>query len=178
MWYPPKVLTPPTEPLTAADAKRQCVVLHDDDDVLFEGLIAAAREHVENYTGTPLAERTVEIKCDSFCDFTRLPLAPVSDVDIEYIDTAGVVQTLPEAAYELRADGLEVSVAPAYGQQWPPIRMGSRITVTAVAGYDELPKPIRHAMLLWIAEAYEIRENGAAPGWTAFDALLCNYRRG
>jgi uncharacterized phiE125 gp8 family phage protein len=178
MWYPPKVVTPPTEPLTAEDAKRQCVVLHDDDDALFEGLIAAARDYVERYTGTPLAPQTVEVKCDRFTDMARLSVAPVVSVAIAYVDTAGTEQTIADADIDLRADGLEASVVPAYGKQWPAVRMGSRITVTAEVGYETLPASIKHAMLLWIADAYEQRENAALPSWTAFDALLCNYRRG
>lgn len=178
MWYPPKVTTPPTEPITVEDAKRQCVVLHEDDDRLFEGLIAAARDYIEKYTGTMLAPQTVEIKCDSFADLARLPIGPVTSVAVSYLDTAGAEQTLPEERYELRADGLEAAIVPAYGAQWPVGRPSSRIKVTAEAGYESLPASIRHAMLLWIAEAYEQRENAAAPGWTALDALLCNYRRG
>lgn len=178
MWYPPNLVTPPTEPLTADDAKRQCVVLHDDDNLLFESLIAAARDYVEKYTGTPLAPQTVEVKCDCFADMARLSIAPVTSVSIEYIDTAGEDQTIADSDIELRADGLEASIVPAYGKQWPIPRSGSRITVTAEVGYATLPPSIKHAMLLWIADAYEQRENAALPGWTAFDALLCNYRRG
>jgi hypothetical protein len=107
----------------------------------------------------------------------RLPIAPVSDVDIEYVATDGTEQTVLDAAYELRADGLAASVVPAYGQNWPATRPGSRITVTAIVGYETLPASIRHAMLLWIAEAYLNRENAETPEWTAFDALLTNYRR-
>jgi len=178
MWYPPKVTTPPIEPISKEDAKRQCAILHDDDDPLLEGYIAVARDYVEKYTGTPLATQTVEINCDAFADMARLPIAPVTSVAISYLDTTGAPQVLDSASYELRSDCFEVSVVPAYGRQWPVPRHGSRITVTAVVGYADLPKSIRHAMLLWIAEAYEQRENAAAPSWTAFDALLCNYRRG
>jgi uncharacterized phiE125 gp8 family phage protein len=178
MWYPPKSTAAPTEPITVDDAKRQCVVLHEDDDLLFDGLIAAARDYVEKYTGTPLAPQTVEIKCDSFADMARLPVAPVTSVTVSYIDTAGAEQTIDDADIDLRADGLEASVVPAYGKRWPIPRSGSRITMKAEVGYETLPASIKHAMLLWIADAYEQRENTSLPGWTAFDALLCNYRRG
>jgi uncharacterized phiE125 gp8 family phage protein len=178
MWYPPKVTTPATEPVLVAEAKRQCNVLHDDDDALFGALIAAARDHVERYCGTPLATQTVEMKCDAFCDLRRLSLAPAQSVSsISYIDTAGDEQTLPAASYEERFDGLEAAVVPAYGQRWPTTRPGSRITLTAVVGYEATPPALKHAMLLWIAEAYLNRENAETPEWTAFDALLTNYRR-
>jgi uncharacterized phiE125 gp8 family phage protein len=159
--------------------KHQCVVLHDDDDGLFEGLIATARDHVERYCGTPLATQTVEAKCDCFGDMTRLSLAPAQSVtSIEYVDTAGAQQTLAASVYEERFDGLEAAIVTKHGQNWPAIQPGSRITLTAVVGYEEFPPSIKHAMLLWIADAYEQRENKELPGWSAFDALLCNHRRG
>lgn len=178
MWYPPKVTTPPTEPVLVSEAKRQCNVLHDDDDGLFAALISAARDHVERYCGTPLATQTVEVKCDAFCDLRRLSVAPAQSVtSISYVDTAGDEQTLPEPSFEERFDGLEAAVVPAYGQHWPATQPGSRITLTAVVGYEAIPPAIKHAMLLWIAEAYLNRENAETPEWMVFDALLTNYRR-
>lgn len=176
MWYPPKVVTPPTDPITVDEAKAHCVVLHADDDGLFEAYIAAARDYVEKYLGTPLAEQHVEIRCDSFRDFASFPVVPVSDVEISYVDTAGASQSVADDAFELRSDGLQASIVPAYGRQWPVPRNGSRITVTATVGYETLPPAVKHAMLLWIGDAYETRENKAEVPWTAFDALLCNYR--
>jgi uncharacterized phiE125 gp8 family phage protein len=179
MWYPPKVTQAPSEPISKEEAKRQCAVLHDDDDALFDALIAAARDYVERYCNTPLATQTVEVKCDSFFDFDRLPKAPAQSVtSIAYVATDGTEATVAPGDFEERFDGLEASVVPTYGRQWPVPRNGSRIIMTAVVGYVSLPPSIKHAMLLWIAEAYEKRENDAPPSWTAFDALLCNHRRG
>ncbi|WP_184468481.1 head-tail connector protein [Rhizobium esperanzae] len=179
MWYPPKVTQAPTDPISVEEAKRHCVVLHDDDDALFEALISAARDHVERYCNTPLATQTIEVKCDRFCDFDRLPAAPAQSVtSIAYIATDGTDATVTLGDVEQRFDGLEAAIVPAYGKQWPVPRNGSRITLTAVVGYASLPPSIKHAMLLWIADAYEQRENKELPGWSAFDALLCNYRRG
>jgi uncharacterized phiE125 gp8 family phage protein len=179
MWYPEKVTAPATDPVSIDDAKRQSNVFHDDDNALLAGFGAAARDHVEKYCNILLGTQTVEVRCDGFCDMARLPLAPLQSVtSIIYIDAAGVEQTLPTTVYELRNDELETAIVRKYGQQWPAVQMGSRITVTATAGYSALPASIKHAMLLWISEAYEQRENAAAPGWTAFDALLSNYRRG
>lgn len=178
MWYPYKVITPPTEPLTKEEAKRQCNVFHDDDDALFDSFVAVARDHVERYCGTPFGTQSIEVNCDSFCDFSKLPFVPLQTVtSIEYVDTAGTAQTLPTSVYEARSDALDASIIKKYGQVWPPVQAGSRIKVTATVGYSALPPSVRHAMLLWIAEAYEQRESAAAPGMTTFDVLLCNYRR-
>ncbi|SKA31035.1 head-tail connector protein [Consotaella salsifontis] len=180
MWYPATVTTPPaTEPVTLDDVKRQVYVDHDDDNDLIERLIAAARDHVERYCGAMFASQTVTIKCDEFGDFSYLPVAPVSSISsIEYDAIGGTAVTLPTSVYELRSDGIESRIVLKYGQQWPPIQPGSRITVTAVVGHDDVPPAVKHAMLLYIANAFENRENAADGGWTTMDSLLCNFRRG
>lgn len=180
MWYPSKVTeAATTEPVTPEEAKRRLRVTFDDDDDDIKLMISSARDHIEKYCGTRLATQTVEMKCDGFCDFARLPEAPaVSVTSIAYVDTAGEEQPLPDTVYELRNDGLEASIVRKYGQQWPTIQMGSRITVTAVVGYAAAPPAVKYAILLYLGDAYENRKNAELDEWTAFDALLCNFRRG
>ncbi|MBB4272784.1 head-tail connector protein [Rhizobium mongolense] len=180
MWYPAKVTDPATaEPVTLDEVKRRLRIDFEDDDADIELMIASARDHAEKYCNVRFASQTVEMKCDGFCDLDRLPEAPVSSVtSISYVDTDGAAQTLATSVYELRADALEAAIVTKYGEQWPPIRLGSRITVTAVVGYAEAPPAVKHAILLFIADAYEARENAKIEDWTALDALLCNYRRG
>ncbi|SDN84890.1 head-tail connector protein [Ensifer sp. YR511] len=180
MWYPTKVATAATtEPVSLEEVKRRLHVTFDDDDEDINLMISSMRDHAEKYCNTRFASQTVEMKCDGFCDFARLPEAPVTSVtSIAYVDTGGGNQTLAETVYELRNDGLEVAIVAKYGQQWPAIQPGSRIVVTAVVGYAAAPAAVKHAILLNIADAYENRENAELDDWTAFDALLCNYRRG
>jgi uncharacterized phiE125 gp8 family phage protein len=180
MWYPTRITIPATsEPVTTEYAKRRLRVDFGDDDSDIDLMIESARDHAEKYCNTRFATQTVEMKCDGFCDLERLPEAPVSSVtSIKYIDAEGTEQTVAGSVYELRADGLEASIVAKYGQQWPPIQIGSRITVTAVVGYADAPAAVKHAILLFIADAYEVRENAKLDDWTAFDALLTNYRRG
>ncbi|CDM57189.1 head-tail connector protein [Rhizobium favelukesii] len=180
MWYPAKVTTAATaEPVTLDDVKRRLRVDFADEDVDIELMIASARDHAEKYCNVLFAEQTVELKCDCWGDLARLPVAPVSSVtSIAYVDTDGATQTLAADAYEQRLEGLEPAIVLAYGKQWPAIRSGSRITVTAVAGYEEAPPAVKHALLLFIADAYGTRENSKVDDWTALDALLCNFRRG
>lgn len=180
MWYPTKITIPATsEPVTSEEAKRRLRVDFADDDADIDLIIKSARDHIEKYCNVRFASQTVEMKCDGFCDLERLPEAPVSSVtSIKYIDSDGAEQTLAATVYELRAEGLEAELVTKYGQQWPPIQPGSRITVTAVVGYAEAPAAVKHAALLFIADAYENRENAKLEDWTALDALLCNFRRG
>lgn len=179
MWYPATVTAEPTEPVTIEQARRQARsdtdTYHDDE---LTRLITVARGHVENYCGLRSATTTVVAKCDSFTDMCRLPEAPVQSItSITYLDTDGASQTLSTDVYELRADGLEVAIVLKYGQAWPSIRPGSRITVTMVAGYETTPAEMVHAMLLKIGEQFDEHAPIAIDGMTTFDALLINYRR-
>ena len=180
MWSPASIVTPTSvEPVTLAEVKAQAIIDHGDDDELLGRLIAAARSHVEGYCNIDVPEQTVSVRCDRFGDFARLPVAPVQDIEsIQYVDADGAEQELPETVYELRAEGLEAAIVLKAGQRWPTIRPGSRIAVSALVGYRDVPPAIQHAMLLWIADAYATRGSAPSEGFTAFDALLCNFRRG
>ncbi len=179
MWYPSTVtVAAASEPIDLATAKAQLRVDFDDDNELIERLIEASRNHVEKYCGIRLATETVTAKCDAFSDMAWLPDAPVQSVtSIVYTDTAGAEQTLADTVYELRADGLEASIVLKYGQQWPAILPGSRITLTAVVGYATVPPAVMQAVILNISESYEQREPTPIGDRTTFDNLLCNFRR-
>jgi len=179
MWYPATITTPAaSEPVSSTEVKAQTEIDFTDDDSLITLLIAGARAFTEKYTGSRLASQTVTVRCDSFADMSRFPEAPATSItSIKYIDPEGAEQTLATSVYELRADGLEPSIALKYGQSWPAVQLGSRISVVAVVGYETAPDDVKRAMLLYIAGGYADRENEKASDWTAFDRLLCNHRR-
>ncbi len=182
MWYPAAITDQTvSEPVTAAEVKAQTIIDHNDDDTLVNRLIEAARSYVEAYCGLRLVKRAVAVQCDSFCDFGRLPEAPVLEIlSVHYVGQDGVEQVIADGVYELRrsAGGMEAAIVLKPGQRWPVAQAQSRITVAARVGYDAVPPAIKHAVLLWIADAYAKRPNDTLPSWTAFDALLCNFRRG
>lgn len=184
MWYPATITTAATgEPVSDAEAKAQAVIDFADDNDLVTRLIKAARAHVERYCGVRFATQTVSVACDQFADMCRFPEAPATSItSIKYFDTDGAEQTLAASVYELRADGLEPSIALKYGQSWPAIRPGSRITVVAVVGYAAAPDDVKHAILLLIGHWYLTREAVSVGSTVAtvpmgVDALLCNHRR-
>jgi uncharacterized phiE125 gp8 family phage protein len=186
-WYPLTVTTPAaSEPITLADAKARCRIDDNASDEVVNALIAAARSHVEAYTGLRLIKQTISAKCDCFDDLYLLPFGPVQTVlSIAYVDLDGADQTLATSVYEVRVDGLEASVVLKYGQAWPSILPGSRITVMAEIGFDKVPESITIAMMYAIATWNEHREHIVVgqtafelPGSAGFDALLCNFRLG
>lgn len=181
MWYPSTVTTAPTvEPVTLAQAKGQCGILDDetDFDAQIERLIKTARSHVEHYCNVRWAEQTLSCPCDGFDDLARLPEGPLKSVtSLTYIDPAGAEQTVPDTVFQPHKDGIEPSIRLKYGQSWPAIQRGSRITLLAVFG-GEVPEEVQHAMLLFVEDSFLVRENAKREDWTALDALLCNNRRG
>lgn len=179
MWYPATVTSAAgAEPVTVAEAKTQCRVLHSDEDGLFGDLIETARNHVEKYCGVRFTTQTVAIKCDDWCDLAYLPEGPVQSVSsISYVDTDGATQTLSTDVYEVRAEGIEARIVLKYNQTWPTIQSGSRITVTAVVGHATAPPAVKYAMLAWITDAYDNRGVSVEENTHLFDALLANHRR-
>lgn len=173
MWYPAKPTGATVEPVTLDEAKRQARVMHNDDDAHLTHLIAAARDHVERYTGAAWAQQAVEVMCDGWSDLSRLPVFPVQSVVIEYVDAAGDEQTLPGTVYEFRPDAAAVVLRP--GQQWPATAVGTRISVTAVVG-GATPPSVKHAILMLLSDLNENREIDAADARTTLDNLLANHR--
>lgn len=180
MWYPVTIAAPATEPVTSAQAKSQCRIGSSETafDTEITRLVTVARAHVEAYCGARFGSRSATMLCDSFADLVRLPEAPVTAVaSITYIDTDGAEQTLATSVYELRASGLDAAIVLKYGQAWPSIRPGSRITVTATVGYSAAPEDVLHAMLLFIADSFHQRETAVVGDWSTLDSLLINHRR-
>lgn len=180
MWYPSAVTVPATELVTIAEARQQARSDSDTDlDTELTRLITVARNHTEKYCGIRIGAQTIVAKCDSFDDLARLPDAPVTSItSITYVDTDGVTQTLATSVYELRADDLDAAVVLKFNQSWPAIQPGSRITLTSVVGYATAPPAVHHAMLLHIADHFADHEMVVVNGFTTFDALLANHRRG
>jgi hypothetical protein len=56
----------------------------------------------------------------------------------------------------VRADGLEASIVLQFGQSWPTIRRGSRITVVAVVGFASVPSELESAILLRISGKFAV----------------------
>ena len=180
MWYAAKqTIAPQAQPITVEQVKSHVYVDFSDDDAQIGLLIGAAVDHVERYCNIRLATQTVEVKCDGFDDFFYLPFGPVQSItSVKYIDVSGAEQTLDSSFYELRNDDLLASLMLQNGKVWPARQIKSRITVTAVIGYDAVPPAIKHALLLLIASGFQNREAQEAISFSTADALLCNFRHG
>jgi uncharacterized phiE125 gp8 family phage protein len=186
MWSPIVVATAPVaEPMTLAQAKAHLRVDDDSQDALIGDHIKTARAHIERLTGLRLYTQTLTLRCSEWADLAHLPVAPIQSLTVTYTDTAGATQTLSAAVYEDRLYGLEPGLALKFNQAWPDIRLGSLITVVAVAGFgnaDAQEPAILQAMRLLIGDFFSFRETASETATSAIqtagsvEALLANHR--
>ncbi len=162
------VTAPTAEPVSLAEAKAHLRVTLSADDALIATYLMAARAAAENYTRRALALQTFDQTFDYGYPCThdgrqrlvllRSPLVSVTSVT--YVDTAGVTQTLNPSQYLVDTVGIEGRIEAAYGVTWPAVRdQMAAITVRFVAGYAQIPEPVRAAILLTLGHLYEHRED-------------------
>jgi uncharacterized phiE125 gp8 family phage protein len=179
------VVTPPQPFVTLDEAKEHLRVLDEDSDALIEAYIAAACAHIDGpdgWLGRAIGVQELEVRGAFFggCRWT-LPFPPVIEVTgVTYLDSDGAEQTLATDQYEVR--GREI--VPAYGITWPSVRSDREsVRVAYSAGYDEVPAPIKAAVLLMVGDMFAFRETaavgitiGAIPMSTTVEYLLSPYR--
>lgn len=189
------VQAPTVEPILLAEAKAHLRVEVDDDDALIAGLIAAARQYVEQKTGRALITQVWDAQLDGGFTATEyeLPLAPLqSVVSVQYTDTAGVLQSWDSSNYRVTAPSGPMPAAGrlslAYGVGWPSTRyQNGAAVIRFVAGYGAsgaaVPEAIKLALRLMLGHWYEHRESvvfgpNALEVPLGVEALLQPYRLG
>lgn len=177
------VIAAAAEPVTLADAKVHLRAADGtDEDALIGGLISAAREIAEHYTGRALAPQTLEMALPGFpfhrglaspsitwragaprvgSGVIELDMPPVASVtSIKYTDPLGVEQTLDQSKYRLSAFGAQRNVVPTFGNEWPCTACDPEaVRIQYVTGYTSCPQAARSAMLLIIGHLYENRQD-------------------
>lgn len=178
-WSIQQTTPPGGEPISLEEAKAHLRVTSASEDSLIASLISAARQHAEDFTRRQLMTATFVQRMDRFpSEFSgavrsscrnpirvyRPPLQSVAS--ITYIDTAGVTQTWAAERYKVDPQDEPGRIVPAYGYSYPDTRDEiNAVTITFDAGYssaDDVPKPIRQALLLMVGELFERREEGHA----------------
>lgn len=161
------------------ELKKHLNVDADEDDTLIEGYRDAALAWIGKSTNRTIVPAQLTLRRD--CFWTKplaLPYGPIRSIDsISYRDGDGVMQSIAPENYELvdRAVGL------AWGATWPsaPYREAG-ITIAYSAGYDALPKPLKHAAFMLVAHWYNSRETASASTQTSVpfgvDALIWPFR--
>lgn len=180
------VVVEPAEPVVTWEDARHHLRLGGDtsQQAEVEAMVEAATQHIagpDGWLGRSIGVQKLEAR-GSFFDGAcwMLPCRPVIAVEsIKYLDTAGAEQTLAPDFYELRGD----QIVRAYGKSWPASRHDDEnVRVTYTAGYDELPMPIRAAILLIVGDLYRYRDTAAmvqmskVPMSVTVETLLSPFR--
>lgn len=196
-----RLIAPPTDDVvTLAEAKAHLRVDEDDEDDLIEALTAAAvarLDGADGMLGRCLAPQTWQLALPAFpAGGIRLPLPPtIAVTSLAYLDTTGTLVTLDPAAYRVVDGGRDGHlVLPPLSTSWDyatAAETPDAVRVTFRAGYQTddsppalaVPKPIRQAVLLTLADWYDNRGSavvgvGVAALPVAADHLVAQFRIG
>lgn len=183
------VVVPPEPVVTWEEADAHLRLDGDEDEKVFvDGLIAAATAHIDGpqgWLGRAIGVQTLEVR---MCGFgvgpIRLPFEPIIAVEsVHYLDGTGAPVLVEPDTYELFSSELGT----AWGKSWPSpgTYRGQTDTVRIQyrAGYEEVPAPIKAAILLMVGDLFHSRATvatGAAmqavPMSTTVEALLQPFR--
>lgn len=165
-------------PVPLAEAKAYLRINVSDEDALLAGLLRAASDMCEAFTGRALVERAVAEVLAAPTIWTRLGAAPVRAIQgVEALAEEGTATALAATAYALDVD--------AAGDGWVRLLQvagAKRIRVSYQAGMasdsNGLPEALRHGIVRLAAHLYVHRDraDGAGPP-AAVTALWRPWRR-
>lgn len=181
-----RTVEPTGTPVSLAEAKAHCRVLHNEEDALITGLIEAAVSMVEDYCGRALLQQTWRLTLDEFDDRIVLPRGPVQSIsNFTYLDAGGASQTVSSGLYKLDLDADPQAILLERKAQWPALGdFAVPVSITYDSGYakaGDVPAAIRQAILMLVATWYRDRETllaGDVAAEMPFGtmALLQNHR--
>lgn len=183
-----ELLEGPTEQVaTAAELRKHLFAVYENtEDDFLNSLLLAATNHVESITWRKLVSQKWRLYLNRWPDEILLPFGSVLSVDLfKWLDSDGVDHTLVSGYDYLPAIvGSDPMVIPL--GSWPSGQLfdAESIRIEFTAGYGvaaDVPKSIKHAILMLAAHWYENRET-VIVGTTvrnvpmAFDALIAPFK--
>ena len=160
-----KLVTPATGlavSLEIAKAHLRIAGSNSDDNEYVTNLIRAATKSVEQAIGRSLGSQVYRLTLSDWPESGEivLPFPPLVSVQsIQYVDTAGVNQTLAANQYIVNDDNEPATITPAHEVEWPEVQaQANAVQINYTAGYTTVPEPIQQAMLLLMGHWYENRE--------------------
>lgn len=159
-----RTVEPVLEPATLQEVKTHARVVHTDEDVYIESLIASARSYAEMFTRRAIITQTWQLTLFGFPRIIILPNPPLQTVSsIQYVDQDGSTQTLSTDVYAVDTTVEPGVVSLKVNQSWPQTREDiAAVTVAYVAGYGDtrtdVPASYRHAIKFLAAHWFELRE--------------------
>ena len=156
---------PAAELVTLSEVKEQLRI--DDsftlDDDLLTGYIKAAREKCENYCNRFFAQSDFTVLYDSFESPLFMPFPDSVVTGVTYVDMDDNSQTLTTYSYdadfqEITADNFDAKTV--------------KVNITSGATNNS----VKQAILLYVADFYEVRTAEKAKPNLAAEAILYPYR--
>jgi len=176
-----RLTRPKVEPVSLADVKRHCRIDIEDDDDYVVGLIAAAREYIEDRFDTTLCTTVWQARYDCFPLWQLvLPRQPMQSaaVTITYRNEAGSLVTMTSTASEFQIDHRTIPgrVYPLYNGVWPAVRGDENsVMVEYTAGYGDdgasVP-PVAKQMIRILCAAWYAQREPMTAGMTAQNAKV------
>lgn len=155
---------PAVEPVSLAEAKAHLRVEHDADDDTITALIVGARIHIETQTRRALITQTWRITRDAWPASGRLRLVPVplrELVAARIYQADGTAQEIDPDMFAVDAASAPAVLAFGKGALPRPGRVVGGIEIDIETGYgdapDDVPQPLRQAILVLLAHWYENR---------------------
>lgn len=169
MYRPVRVTPPAVLPVTLAEARQAIKVETDEDDAVIGGLIAAATDHFDGWSGILRRCLVRQIWRQTYDGFTPALRLPMPALSVEHVAVDG--DAIDAALYELAHDEGGSLVRPAPGEAWPAaLPAPGRVAVDFVAGYGDpvdVPASLRTAILIMVGYLYDNRggsnQGGPAP---------------
>ncbi len=160
--------------ILTSEAKQQLRLDEDntEDDTRITGIVAAVIQEISDWTGRVIEKTSSQFVLDGFVDHIRLPIVPlISVTKINYIDSDGIVQTMPTNQYRVDTRKLFPVITPVYGESWPVTTDAPEsVSVFYDAGYETLPEKLKTAGLLLIEDLYY------DTGRIAAESLMNSYK--
>jgi len=157
-----------TEPLSIHDAKRHLREDGDEEDILLQSMIQAARRSVEDATNRAIIQQTRVLRMSEFptndLDYIELPGGNVSAVSsVSYQDNEDAAQSFTGFETDLNTRSGAARIHCDFNQQWPSAvrEQGLPVSITYTAGYasaTDVPPNLMQAMHMAAAAMFENRE--------------------
>lgn len=185
--FPRCTTAPVAEPLSLPQALAHLRVDDTESNDYVTSLITVARQAAEDRTERSLMLSIWTLRLPAFpaanggrIELLRPPIVNVTSV--QYLDTAGILQTVPPSSYVVDAQSEPGCLIPLAGS-WPASSDHPQaVTIVYTAGYAnaaDVPAPIKQWMLLAIGDMFGSRQRSAerpqVPQGFA-DSLLDPYR--
>lgn len=177
-----------SDALVGLDAvKAQLRVDYPDEDILIEGLIAAAIGHLDGRSGILgrcLSAQTWRLDCagPDLDGRVGIDLPPIQSVLSVHVLKDGTSVEWPADERRLEWHGERAFIAAKNGHSWPSRdNRPDAVQITFTTGYqDELPAPIHQAIVLIVSDLFQNREASAGAVSPEINfgvsALLAPYR--